>query len=225
MQEYADGANSSTINLPAGTTADTVFDIFMKAWEQKVKGLTVFVDGCKRGNILGVDNEKKKETSAEVVYDSIMPVSRRDVDVVNGQTFRLSTACVHKMYLTINKTDEGDVFEVFANPSGGCVSNINTICRLVSMALRSGVKVEEIIHELGAMKCPACQALRKKGEEVELSCGNAIAKALQQAYNKKDKEEEDNKDDGLLVCPECGERTLRLEAKCCVCPCGYSRCE
>ena len=48
------------------------------------------------------------------------------------------------MYITINKTPDGQVFEVFTNASGGCQSNISTITRLTSLALRSGISVPEI---------------------------------------------------------------------------------
>ena len=227
MQEYCDGAISSTVNLPQGTTWETVYDIYTNAWKQGLKGITVFVSGCKRGNILGVD--ASSDTSSVFKYDSIVPISRRGEKEVDGKTFRLKTACVDKFYLHVNKTDDGDVFEVFANPSNGCVSNIGTITRLVSMALRSGVKVEEIIKELRATKCAGCQALRSKGhKDIELSCGNAIAKALEMSYNK-DKTSmvvKEESEDGLYECPECGQRTLRLEAKCAVCSnCSYSRCE
>ena len=238
MQDYTDNAISSTINLPEGTSADTIFDIYVKAWEQGLKGVTVFVDNCKRGNILGVNtNKKEEEIKSVVTYDTVSPISRRSTAEVAGKTYRLRTACVDKFYITVNKTDEGDVFEIFANPSGGCQANITTITRLISMSLRSGVKVDEIINELGSMKCPACQALRRRGEkDVELSCGNALATALRKAY----------KDDyvapvvvkgdntavtvdnsrGLYECPECHQKTLRLEAKCSTCSnCGYSKCE
>ena len=229
MQDYVDNAISSTINLPEGTGAEKIFDIYVNAWKQGLKGITVFVDNCKRGNILGVN---KKEP--EFKYDSITPISRRGVKEIGGATYRLRTACVDKMYLTVNKTDDGDIFEVFANPSAGCTSNITTVTRLVSMALRSGIKVEEIIKELSAMKCSACQALIRKGEkDIELSCGNAIAKALKLAYSTKETHskvvEVDNvkEDDtsGLYECPECHHKTLKLEAKCASCSyCGFSRC-
>ena len=238
MQDYTDNAISSTINLPEGTSADTIFDIYVKAWEQGLKGVTVFVDNCKRGNILGVNtNKKEEEIKSVVTYDTVSPISRRSTAEVAGKTYRLRTACVDKFYITVNKTDEGDVFEIFANPSGGCQANITTITRLISMSLRSGVKVDEIINELGSMKCPACQALRRRGEkDVELSCGNALATALRKAY--KDDYvapvvvKEDNtavtvdNSRGLYECPECHQKTLRLEAKCSTCSnCGYSKCE
>jgi ribonucleoside-diphosphate reductase alpha chain len=220
MQGYVDNAISSTINLPEGTTAEEINSIYLFAWQQGLKGITVYVDGCKRGNILGVDKTKK---DIDMVYDSIAPISRRETDEVDGKTYRLSTSCAKKMYLTINKTNDGDIFEVFANPSGGCISNVTTITRLVSMALRSGVKVNEIIDELSSSKCPACQNMRKEGNtKVSLSCGNAIADALRKAY---DSGEVTDNTDGLYECPECHKKTLRLEAKCSTCSnCGYSTC-
>lgn len=229
MNEYIDNAISSTINLPNSATWKDIYDIYINAWRQKCKGITVFRDGCSRGNILGV----KEQNESVFKYDSIEPVSRRGVKEVQGATFRLQTACVDKFYLHINKTDEGELFEVFANPSSGCQSNIGTITRLVSMALRSGIKVEEICKELRAMKCPACQALKARGEnDIELSCGNAIAHAIEMAYNKDIKmvtshiKDIDNSKEGLLECPQCHEKTLRPEGKCFTCSnCGYSRCD
>lgn len=221
MQEYCDGAISSTVNLPSGTSWETIYNIYLNAWKQGLKGITVFVSGCKRGNILGVDSNKKEQ---EFKYDSIEPISRRGVKEVDGTTYRLKTACVDKFYLTVNKTDAGELFEVFANPSSGCQSNIGTITRLVSTALRSGIKVEEIIKDLKSMKCAGCQALRNKGEkDIELSCGNAIAKALEMSYNKEIKKEDTS---GLLECPSCRKKSLKPEGKCFICrECGYSRCE
>jgi len=204
MQEYVDNSISSTVNLANEATWQDIFDIYINAWRSGCKGITVFRDGCSRGNILGVDTSS--DTSSVFKYDSIVPISRRGEKEVDGKTFRLKTACVDKFYLHVNKTDDGDVFEVFANPSNGCVSNIGTITRLVSMALRSGVKVEEIIKELRATKCAGCQALISKGhKDIELSCGNAIAKALEMSYNR-DIHTSNDGTPGLIECPECGVR-------------------
>lgn len=219
MQEYIDNAISSTVNLPSGTPIKTIYDIYVEAWKQGCKGITVFVDGCKRGSILGV-TPKKSDTV--VAYDSIVPVSRRTVDEIAGVTYRVKTACSDKMYVTINKTPDGDIFEVFVNSSGGCVANLSTITRQVSTALRGGIKVEKILKDLSNTQCPACQALRRKGDaDVALSCGNAIADCIKKAYSQKS---EDNPK-GFIECPECHKKTLKLEAHCCTCSnCGYSTC-
>lgn len=65
MQKYVDNAISSTVNLPNSATPEDVFNIYMAAWRSGCKGITVFRDGCARGNILGVDEEPKKEVVAE----------------------------------------------------------------------------------------------------------------------------------------------------------------
>ena len=219
MQEYTDNAISSTVNLPSGTPIKTIYDIYVEAWKQGCKGITVFVDGCKRGSILGV-TPKKSDTV--VAYDSIVPVSRRTVDEIAGVTYRVKTACSDKMYVTINKTPDGDIFEVFVNSSGGCVANLSTITRQVSTALRGGIKVEKILKDLSNTQCPACQALRRKGDvDVALSCGNAIADCIKKAYNQKS----EDRPKGFIECPECHKKTLKLEAHCCTCSnCGYSTC-
>ncbi len=233
LQDYVDNAISSTVNLPNSATVEEIEAIYMEAWRQGLKGITVFRDGCKRGNILGVSKEKGEAPG--VVYDSIEPLeSRKTVKIVNGSTVRESTSCVSSMYVTTNKTEDGHIFEVFTNPSGGCKSNINTITRLISLALRSGVKVKRIINELRANQCPACQVLRRQGKEVSLSCSNAIADAMElsikndtapvETHVTATVETEESTE--LQECPECHKKTLRPEAKCWTCySCGYSRCE
>ena len=223
MQEYVDNAISSTVNLPKGSTAEDIYKIYMEAWKHGLKGITVFVDGCKRGNILGVD-KKKKEGADQPELDTISPATRRGVKKIDGSTVRESTSCVKSLYITINKTPDGKAFECFTNASGGCKTNINTISRLISLGLRSGIKVERIVDELRANQCPACQVLRRQGRtDIALSCSNAIADAIEDCI-----EIEVKKDDATIKrpCPDCGKMTLIPEGKCVVCSnCGYNACE
>ena len=240
MQEYVDNAISSTVNLPESATVQDIWDIYVNAWKQGCKGITIFRDNCARGNLLGVT--KKEEPYKHPKLDSITPESRRGVEAIDGTTYRMNTACVPKFYVTVNKDEEGNIFEVFSHGATGCQSNRNTITRLVSMALRSGVKVEEIIHELKANNCPACQALQKRGEKVENSCGAVFAKALQKSYKIDVKTKVERKpievdkpkeivspkrtENNEVVCPECGRvGTIKPEAHCWVCTeCGASGC-
>jgi ribonucleoside-diphosphate reductase alpha chain len=52
VQPYVDGAISKTLNLPAHTSAQEVADLFMQAWRQGLKGLTVFRAGGIRTSVL-----------------------------------------------------------------------------------------------------------------------------------------------------------------------------
>ena len=218
MQDYVDNSISSTVNLPNSATWEDIRDIYMFAWGQGLKGITVFRDGCKRGNILGVS----KDEPVESTYNMVEPLKRGSTYRVDGSTFKQRTACVPSMYVTVNKSDTGDLMEVFTNASGGCQANINTITRLVSLLLRAGVKRDIVIEELRENQCPACQTLRRQGKSLSLSCGNAIADAMTAMLD----DETTVEHDGYLVCPECGKHTLRPEGKCFTCSnCGYSKCD
>jgi len=50
-QRYVDGAVSKTINLPAGTTAEKL-DYLLLEYIHDLKGVTVYVDGSRRGQVL-----------------------------------------------------------------------------------------------------------------------------------------------------------------------------
>ena len=48
IQKWTDASISSTINLPESATVEDVFNIYLKAWQQGLKGVTVFRQGCAR---------------------------------------------------------------------------------------------------------------------------------------------------------------------------------
>ena len=219
MQKYVDNSISSTVNLRHDATPNDIKNIYVAAWKAHCKGITVFRDGCKRGNILGVTQKQP-----EIEYDSIKPSKRDHIERLEGVTLVRHTSCVDKMYITINKTPDGQVFEVFTNASGGCQSNISTITRLTSLALRSGISVPEIIKQLSVSRCSACQALIRDGRrDISLSCGSAVASALAEIYNEtqdKDEEKYHDRSENQSInkqCPECDHYTLRPEGNCVTC--------
>lgn len=52
FQKYTDNAVSKTINLPKNTTIETVSDIYITAWEYKLKGITIYRYGSKEQQVL-----------------------------------------------------------------------------------------------------------------------------------------------------------------------------
>lgn len=52
LQKYIDASISSTINLPNEATVEDVYDIYLKAWEYGLKGVTVYRQGCLREGVL-----------------------------------------------------------------------------------------------------------------------------------------------------------------------------
>lgn len=61
IQKYIDHSISSTINLPAGTSYETVGEIYELGWKSGLKGITVYVDGSRSGVLITKDSEKEEE--------------------------------------------------------------------------------------------------------------------------------------------------------------------
>jgi ribonucleoside-diphosphate reductase alpha chain len=82
------------------------------------------------------------------------------------------------MYVTVNFDDKGRPFEVFATQgkAGGCESaNLEGISRMVSLALRSGIRASEIVRQLKGITCCPCW---DNGTQVH-SAPDAVAIAIE----------------------------------------------
>lgn len=55
LQKWIDASISSTVNLPKEATVENVYDIYMNAWKQGLKGITVYRTGCKREAVLATE--------------------------------------------------------------------------------------------------------------------------------------------------------------------------
>ena len=64
-----DASISSTINLPYEATVEDVYNIYVSAWQNNLKGITIYRDGCKRSGVLL--NEKPKENKKDNSYEEI----------------------------------------------------------------------------------------------------------------------------------------------------------
>lgn len=241
-QKYVDTAISSTVNLPGNTTIEDVMDVYMKAWEYGCKGITVFRDNCRKVGIL-TSTDEKQEAILDNSLDVIRPISRHQLGETYGSTIAKRTAC-GKMYITVNKNKNNQLVESFINTgkAGMCKANLDGLNRLISLCLRSGVQVEEIIDQLKGIRCDSCRTLITKGEKLDgISCPDCISRVLEMQYKKLNKVKVDVKipkgtkveykkivgtlkRDEPMKCPDCGY-ALNPQSGCPVCiNCGWSSC-
>jgi ribonucleoside-diphosphate reductase alpha chain len=57
IQRHVDAAVAKTINLPAHATVDDVHDVFVEAWRAAVKGITIYRDRSRPGQVLSLPAE------------------------------------------------------------------------------------------------------------------------------------------------------------------------
>lgn len=234
-QTYVDTAISSTLNLPKTTTPEDIKHIYIESWRKGLKGCTVYVDGS-RDPILSTNTSSSNSISKEKPkdkfnFDSIKPISRKVLGTTSGTTACKKCAC-GTLYITCNRDSNGNLVEVFTHTSKGgiCQANMNAVTRLISLNLRSGVAVDEIIDQIKGINCPACNIVKAKGQNIDgLSCPDIISKTINEFINTdicipqvivKEKEPINTG----LVCPECGASMIK-EGGCVQClSCGYSKC-
>lgn len=236
FQKYVDNAVSKTVNFPNSAAEDDIEKVYTLAYELGCKGVTVYRDGSRENQVLEVRREKDSKTG-EGGEESAHPSPRPRGEVTWGSTRKMSTGC-GSLYVTINEDEKG-LFEVFATmgKSGGCAaSQTESVSRLISLSLRSGIDPEQIIKQLKGVRCPN-QAWEKGGRIY--SCADAIAKALERHIgidSRKSAADIDEAKNGaetngkgsdvvmVGVCPDC-HGPLEFESGCSVCRlCGFSRC-
>ena len=153
VQEYVDNSVSKTINFPNQASVEDIAGAYMMAYELGCKGITVYRDGSKDGQVLSTGETGQTET-----VDSEVLAPRKRPQSIKGVTERVRTGHGN-MYVTINFDEADTPFELFGNlgKAGGCDSaQLEAISRLVSLALRSGIEPATVIEQLrGITCCPA----------------------------------------------------------------------
>ncbi len=206
FQKYVENSISKTINFPNEATIKDIEDGYIKAWLLGCKGCTLYRDGSREVQVLNLNKNLDKAKSlapgmehmslgsaggekAAVSSDApeVMSVTggniqfkiiaRERPQVMHGMTYKLNTAYGH-LYVTINEDDHGP-FEVFASlgKTGGFFSaQTEAITRMISMALRSNIAIEEIISQLKGIRGPDVSFA---DGEVIYSLPDAIGKVLE----------------------------------------------
>jgi ribonucleoside-diphosphate reductase alpha chain len=204
------------------------------AYEEDLKGITIYRDGSRQGQVLTTGTERKIDSSPKT--DTVSRAPRERARVTNGFTEKVMTGC-GSLYITVNSDDKG-ICEVFSHlgKAGGCaVAQLEATCRLISISLRAGVGVDSIVKQLRGIRCPS--PAWQNGKSI-LSCGDAIASVLER-FTETVKSRDQSNGSGLEriaaqefaavkntagQCPECAS-ILVYEEGCFKCPgCGYTKC-
>lgn len=247
FQRHTDNAVSKTVNFRHEATREEVAEVFTLAYKLGCKGVTIYRDGSRSGQVLYVGDKKKEGAEEAPIVRAVTPRPRPEI--TRGITEKVVIGCGN-LYVTVNYDDEG-ICEVFANlgRAGGCPSQSEAASRLISTALRSGMDVNAVIEQLKGIRCLSTVRQRATNPSIKvLSCPDAIGKVLEKVAKIKAQEdaerlhsavippiEKEPLTDGCEImdvtaaragtpCPECGSK-LEHEGGCVICrACGYSKC-
>jgi len=234
-----DHSLSSTINLPRGTSPEVVGKIYMDAWKKNLKGVTVYVDGCREGVL--VDGSQKEEEFQERSYiarDEILEcdIHHRNVDgqpyvvligkkdgrpyeVFAGREAKISIPKkyeVGKIRRKVWKT-KNNRYDLMYDEDGVIKDIVNvfdnpnnsTLGRMISLSLRYGAMVSHVVEQL-----------QQTHEDSSMNCFSRVIARVLKTYI-----EDGTKPDSGKVCPSCEEDSLVYQDGCVVCMnCGWSRC-
>jgi ribonucleoside-diphosphate reductase alpha chain len=188
FQRHCDSSISKTINFPNNATVDQVDMIYREAYKLACKGVTVYRDGCRNNQPMATKKtEKVQSTSgaAGAAEDKVckeapapkfepVPVPECSPAV----RIRQLTPFGHMhVSITVDPKTKREL-EVFAQlGKGGDVagSDLEAICRMISLFMRSGGSLKHVINQLkdigSSLTVPT-----KDGRIMSL--GDGLAKAL-----------------------------------------------
>lgn len=222
LQDYVDTAISSTINLPKTTTPEDVEKIYIEAWKEGLKGVTIYVEGT-RMPILSKDapiktngSVLKRPKELEADFYQIKVKGEPFVVVVGLLNDKPYEIFAFRPNMVLNLPQHKGKIVKVKKMHYSFVSDLITIQNLVvsnveeraatlysSMLLRHGVDIEYII-----------KTAKKVNDNIS-SFSSAICRILAKYIKSSETGEK---------CPECGAETVKTGG-CTSCPnCGWSKC-
>jgi ribonucleoside-diphosphate reductase alpha chain len=214
FQEHCDSAISKTTNFAHTATVEDVRAIYELAYSLKAKGVTVYRDGSRDGQVLSTgatekakaERDKAPATPAEkreigelqgvlaeknaeierlkkalfdVEAENLQRRAKRSrPDLLRATSIRQETP-LGTMFISITEDDRGQPFEVFINlgkAGGAAMADAEAMGRLISVALRSGIPIQEVRQQLRGIASDRATGL---GANKVLSVPDAIGIALE----------------------------------------------
>lgn len=225
LQKWCSSSISKTCNLPFSATEEDVYNIYMKAYEEGCKSITVYRSGSRSIEVLTTEKEEKSEEK------EIKNTFKRKFSL-HGVTFRKATP-VGTSYVTVNHDEDENPVEIFVQvaKAGSEVYAIGeAIGRLSSYILQHSTKdnkktLKDLSEQLKGIGGSSSVGL---GPHRVMSLPDAVGQVFYEYVMGIDKTQEPSIIDTITigdVCPECGHPSLVNTEGCMKCTnCGYSKC-
>lgn len=227
VQKYITHSISSTVNLDRETTEEEIADIYIEAWKQGLKGITIYRDGCREGVLTQVEKPKTIEgrqapkRPKELEADAYLIKAKGEQFIIlvgmleskpyevfafrprNPISFKPHKGVITKVS-KMHYSFTSDVFHIDNLELANENVEENAATLYSSMLLRHGVDIKYIV-----------KTAKKVNDNIS-SFSSAMCRVLSKYIPNEEIKGE--------VCPDCGG-TLVREGGCIHCKdCGYSKC-
>ncbi len=185
---YRDGSREMQV-LSSGTTAKKVVEGHSDTKAAKVgkEASASLVTADLHGEIaeLRAENERLRRIVHDLESENLQRRQKRSrPEVLRGTTRRVETP-LGTLYVTITEDDRGQPFEVFmtlGKAGGALMADVESLGRLISLALRSGIPMKEIYRQLRGISSDRVIGL---GPNKILSVPDAVGIAIERWMQQK----------------------------------------
>lgn len=189
FQRHCDASISKTINFPNAATRDEVEQIYSLAYTLRCKGVTVYRDGCRSFQPMALKKDEPKPQTAPApaalpaAAPEAVPVANRVIEpldlpeIVSGLRIRQMTPFgnMHvKITVDPRRNRELEVFSQLGKGGDVANSDLEAICRMISLWLRSGGTLKHVIKQLEGIGS-SLQIPTRTGRIMSLGDGLACA--------------------------------------------------
>lgn len=148
VQPFLSGGISKTVNLPKTATVEDVSAVYKLAWEQGVKCVALYRDGCKRSQPLN-GGVQAKLTPAPVPTPTQPQRRSLPDDRATASAHKLSLGG-HDLYMHVGYFDDGMPGELFVRmakvgTTESCL--LDALCQAVSVGLQYGVPLDKYLDK------------------------------------------------------------------------------
>jgi len=186
FQKHCDSSISKTINFPNQAKAEDVDLIYRRAYALGCKGVTVYRDGCRSEQPMALKQKERATAAAAPEPREVRLAPQQLPEIVSGLRIRQMTPFGNMhVKITVDPKTQREL-EVFAQLGKGgdvATSDLEAICRMISLWLRSGGSLDHVIKQLenigSSLQIPT------RGGRI-MSLGDGLAKALKKYLRAKE---------------------------------------
>lgn len=258
LQAWVDNSISKTINMPHEATREDVARAYRLAFDLGCKGITIYRQGSRDLEVLSTKRSEAATTTIETTIEGvitsiegwpeIIPLELPPYAPTEGLAARVYPVDTFygKVQVTVTELDEfpGRPFDIrlqVGKAGNDTNAHVEALGRIISLALRAGVHVGEIVKQLEGIGGANVHGF---GQYRVRSVADGVAKMLRRRYLTEPAEEvavyeqvrvasvdERPVADTSMLCPQCGNASLVMESGCRHCDirlggCGeYSGCD